>query len=266
MDDVIIWDSDYHEHLRHVWDVIKRCDDNGITLNPKKCTFAAESVDFCGYTIGISGYTPDAKKTAALSKFPQPECLTDLRSFLGLVHQMGSFSAAVASAAEPLRQLLRPKNEWMWTEEHTRAFNEVKAALVKPPALSFFDAKRGTVLETDAERLKGPGFCLRQQDEGGTWHLIQCGSRFVTETETRYAVIEVEMLAIVWAIKKCSIYLQGMQKFEVITDHRPLPPILNGKGLQVIANPRLQRLRECLTAHAIELRSSLAPGQTPRHT
>ena len=249
VDDVIIWDASYDEHLRHVWDVIKRCDDNGITLNPKKCAFAAESINFCGYTIGTSGYTPDAKKTAALSKFPRPECLTDLRSFLGLVHQMGSFSPEVAGAAEPLRQLLRPKNAWLWTEEHTKAFNEVKTALLKPPVLGFFSPARRTVLETDAARLKGLGFCLRQQDEAGTWRLIQCGSRFLTETETRYAVIEVEMLAIVWAIRKCYIYLQGMQKFEVVTDHRPLIPILNEKSLQDISNPRLQRLRESITSY-----------------
>ena len=55
VDNVIVWDSSYEEHLRHVWDVIKLCDDNGITLNPKKCSFAAESVDFRGYTVGVSG-------------------------------------------------------------------------------------------------------------------------------------------------------------------------------------------------------------------
>ena len=60
------------------------------------------------------------------------------------------------------------------------------------------------------------------------------------------------MLAIVWAVKKCAIYLQGMQKFEVATDHRPLVPILNGKSLQDITNPRLQRLRECLAAYNLE--------------
>ena len=247
VDDVMAWDTDYNDHLRHVWAILARCEDNGITLNPKKCVFAAETVDFCGFTVGASGYTPDSKKTAAVSSYPLPECLTDLRSFLGLVHQMGAFSPDVARAAEPLRQLLRPKNEWLWTEEHTAAFNEVKAALVQPPVLSFFDPKRRTVLETDAARLKGLGFCLRQQDETGDWHLIQCGSRFLTDTETRYAVIEVEMLAIVWAMKKCAIYLQGMQKFEVATDHRPLVPIFNDRSLQDIANPRLQRLRECLT-------------------
>ena len=248
VDDVMAWDSDYNDHLRHVWNILARCEDNGITLNAKKCVFAAESVDFCGFTVGASGYTPDSKKTAAVSSFPQPECLTDLRSFLGLVHQMGAFSPDVARAAEPLRQLLRPKNSWLWTEEHSKAFNEVKMVLVKPPVLGFFNPKRRTVLETDAARLKGLGFCLRQQDEAGNWRLIQCGSRFLTDTETRYAVIEVEMLAIVWAMKKCAIYLQGMQNFEVATDHRPLIPILNGKSLQDIANPRLQRLRESIVS------------------
>ena len=40
-------------------------------------------------------------------------------------------------------------------------------------------------------------------------------------------MIEVEMLAIVWAVNKCSSYLQGMLMFEFATDHRPLVPILN---------------------------------------
>ena len=243
VDDVLAWDASYEEHLKHVWDILKRCDENGITLNTSKCTFAAESVNFCGFSISAEGYKPDRKKTAAVSDFPRPENVTDLRSFLGLVHQMGSFSPEVAKAAEPLRQLLSPKNTWLWTEVHMKAFHEVKEALVRPPVLSFFNPKRRTVLETDAARLKGLGFSLRQQDEDGRWHLIQCGSRFLTDTETRYAVIEVEMLAILWAARKCNTYLQGMQQFEVATDHRPLIPILNTKSLQDIANPRLQRLR-----------------------
>ncbi|XP_037083992.1 uncharacterized protein LOC119104400 [Pollicipes pollicipes] len=42
------------------------------------------------------------------------------------------------------------------------------------------------------------------------------------------------------------IYLSGMQQFEVMTDHRPLIPILNSKSKADIENPRLQRLRERL--------------------
>ncbi|XP_043240720.1 uncharacterized protein K02A2.6-like [Amphibalanus amphitrite] len=221
VDDVLAWDNDYNEHIKHVWKILQRYNDNDITLNGDKFVFGADHVEFCGYEISADGYKPDQKKTRAIAEFPQPECITDLRSFLGL-------------------------NAWVWSEEHTTAFNNVKKRLVSPPVLGFFDPTRRTVLETDAARLKGLGFCLRQQDDQGHWKLIQCGSRFLSETESRYATIEVELLALTWAAKKCSTYLKGMQSFEVLTDHRPLAPILNKKSVQDIENPRLQRLRELL--------------------
>ena len=40
----------------------------------------------------------------------------------------------------------------MWTPLHSKAFSDVKQALVPPPILDFFDPRRRTVLETDAER------------------------------------------------------------------------------------------------------------------
>ena len=249
VDDILVWDTDYNEHLKHVWKILERCNDHGITLNGDKFVFGTDRVEFCGYEVCADGYSPDLKKTRAIAEFPQPGCVTDLRSFLGLVHQLGAFCPEISATAEPLRQLLRPKNAWVWTEDHTIAFNNVKKLLVSPPVLGFFDSKRRTVLETDAARLKGLGFCLRQQDEHGDWKLIQCGSRFLSDTESRYATIEVELLALTWAAKKCSIYLKGMQHFEVLTDHRPLVPILNKKSLQDIENPRLQSLRELLTPY-----------------
>ncbi|KAF0300441.1 hypothetical protein FJT64_027054 [Amphibalanus amphitrite] len=44
---------------------VKRCDSHGITLNPAKVTFAAETLDFCGYVISPDGYTADQRKKKA---------------------------------------------------------------------------------------------------------------------------------------------------------------------------------------------------------
>ena len=52
----------------------------------------------------------------------------------------------------------------------------------------------------------------------------------------------------VWAMSKCKFYLTGLQHFNVVTDHRPLIPILNHYSLDAIENPRLQRLKENLSA------------------
>ncbi|XP_045122967.1 uncharacterized protein LOC123511049 [Portunus trituberculatus] len=79
--------------------------------------------------------------------------------------------------------------------------------------------------------------------------LVQCGSRFLTDAETRYATIELELLAVVWAMSKCRLHLIGLQHFTLMTDHRPLVPILNAYTLDAIENPRLQRLKEKISPY-----------------
>ena len=116
------------------------------------------------------------------------------------------------------------------------------------PTLSFFDANKPTRLCTDASR-HGLGFILQQKTDNDTWALIQAGSRFLADAESRYAVIELELLAISWAIIKCKMFLAGLPHFRVITDHHPLIPILNSHRLDEIENPRLQRLKTRIMAY-----------------
>ena len=77
----------------------------------------------------------------------------------------------------------------------------------------------------------------------GIYHQGFVGSRFLSDTESRYAIIELEMLAVCWAIQRCHLFLAGLQHFQVVTDHNPLIPILNSHRLDEIENPRLQCLR-----------------------
>ena len=83
------------------------------------------------------------------------------------------------------------------------------------------------------------------QDHGrGRTRLVQCGSRFLADAETRYTTIELDLLAVVWALSKCRFHLIDLQNFTLTTDHRPLVPILNVHTLDTVENPRLQRLKE----------------------
>ncbi len=77
------------------------------------------------------------------------------------------------------------------------------------------------------------------------WNTVQAGSRFLSEAETRYAMIELELLAIVWAAQKTRMLIEGLSKknFTIFTDHMPLVPILSKYSLPQITNKRLQRLR-----------------------
>ena len=82
-----------------------------------------------------------------------------------------------------------------------------------------------------------------QQKNSDNWALVQAGSRFLSNAESRYAIIELELLAMSWAITKCKLFLVGLPHFTVVTDHHPLIPILNNHRLDKIENPRLQRLK-----------------------
>ncbi|XP_064083006.1 uncharacterized protein LOC135199020 [Macrobrachium nipponense] len=170
VDDVLAYDYSYKDHLAHIISILQRCDEYGITLNPQKICFAKSVVDFCGYKISSHGYTVDSRKVLAIADFPVPQNITDLRSFMGLVNQLGSFSSVIAHEAQPLRDLLRQRNEWCWTTQHDLSFRRVKEALTAPPVLAHFDATLPTMLQTDASRLHGLEFALLQK-HGTDWKL-----------------------------------------------------------------------------------------------
>ena len=181
----------------------------------------------------------DRSITDVISNFPTPTSRTVLWSFLGLANQLSASTNTISSLLSPLRSLLSTKNDFLWLPTHDQA---VKEHLTIAPILSFFDTDKPTRLCTDASR-HGLGFILQQQNPDGKWTLTQASSRFLFDAECCYAIIELEMLAVCWAILKCHIFLAGLQHFQVVTDHNPLISILNNHRLDEIENPRLQRLR-----------------------
>ena len=243
VDDVVIYSNTLEEHGRDVRAFMTRCQEKGISLNRKKLQLAKQEVKFSGFIISHDGYRPDPQLTEAISSFPTPQNITELRSFVGLVNQVAPFIEDVSELLTPLRPLLSSKNELLWEQHHERAFELAKAMLTSIPTMAYFNPRCPTSLSTDASRLKGFGFVLRQQQDDGAWRVVQAGSRFLTPAESRYATIELEATAIAWALKKCRLFLSGLPGFQVITDHKPLIPILNSKTLDEIENPRLQRLK-----------------------
>ncbi len=83
---------------------------------------------------------------------------------------------------------------------HEQAFIKAREMLSSKKTLTYYNPKNQTQLKVDASRI-GLGFVLKQFSNG-MWNTVQAGSRFLSEAETRYAMIELELLAIVWAAQK----------------------------------------------------------------
>lgn len=209
VEDVVIWDEKPGPgHENRVREVLKRCQEAGITLGQKKFVYAQPEVIWCGFKLSKDGYTVNPSLVDALRRFPVPATKVNVRSFCGLIQQFEVFSASISGLAEPLRMLLSPKTPFLWEGAQQAAFERLIELLTSPRVLTQYRSGAKLRLETDAAQTKGLGFALWQQD-GSIYKLLQCGSRSITPTESRYSPTEIELLAVVWAAKKCALFLRG---------------------------------------------------------
>ena len=89
--------------------------------------------------------------------------------------------------------LLKKKVEFVWTEEQQKSFDCVKSLLTSPLWVRAFNTKLRTEFITDASRLHGLGFALVQYEPNSiTPQIVQCGSRTLSDCETRYSTVELE--------------------------------------------------------------------------
>ena len=239
IDDVLVWGCNQEEHDARLHAVLRKMEEAGITLNVDKCKFSQREVKFLGHIISDEGIRADPGKTAAISDMKTPTNIHELRSFLGMVNQLGKFIPQLAERTKPLRDLLSKKNHWYWGEEQKKAFHAMKDGLTSTPALALYDPNRETKISADASSF-GLGAVLLQKwvDE---WKPVAYASRALSPVEQRYAQVEKEALALTWACERFRIFVIG-RHFLLETDHKPLVSLFGSQTLDALP-PRIQRLR-----------------------
>ena len=139
VDDLLRFDRSFPAHVAGVCAILQAARVAGITFSREKFRFAKTRISWVGYDIQHGGITIEENKLRALSQFPRPTNISELRSFMGLVEQLAGFSTEVAAAKAPLRPLLSTRNPYVWNADHDQAFEAVKAALTSPPVIVHFD-------------------------------------------------------------------------------------------------------------------------------
>ncbi|UYV70481.1 K02A2.6-like, partial [Cordylochernes scorpioides] len=219
LDDIIVFSPTFDEHVRRLELVLRCLSKAGLVLNPDKCLFRTKRLSIFGHLVDGEGVYPDPGKVDAMSKFPTPKSLTDVRSFIGMCSYYHRFIKNFAQKAEPLHRLLRKDTRFEWGPDQRQAYESLKLALVSEPVLAHFDEKYATELHTDASGF-GIGAVLVQV-QGGSEKPIGYASRMLSTAEKNYSTTERECLAAIWAIGKFRPYLFG-RSFTIVTDHHSL--------------------------------------------
>src|SRR5689334_19908094 len=161
----------------------------------------------------------ESSKVNAVTNWPVPTNVHELRSFLGLAGYYRRFVKDFSMIASPLKALLHKNKKYEWGAEQDNAFTALKQAVSSAPTLIIPDPQLPYTVVTDASGYAiGAALC---QDHGNGLQPCAFLSRKMNDHERNYAVHEQELLAIVHALREWHHYLLG-NKITIITDHRSL--------------------------------------------
>ena len=190
-------------------------------MNPKKCKFLQKEVAYLGHIINEHGIKTDPSKIQAVTNWPTPTKVKDVRGFLGLCGYYRKFVHKFSDIARPLHKLTEKNMKFCWTSDCQDAFDKLKRALTSSPILAYPIPNLQFILDTDASNT-GLGSVLSQiQDDK---EVVIC-----YYTERRYCVTRRELLAIIQSVKHFHHYLYG-QHFKIRTDHGSLRWLLQFKN------------------------------------
>ena len=125
---------------------------------------------------------------------------------MGATQYLSKHIKNLSAQTDILRKLLKKQNEWIWTEEHTATFNNLKKLKTQLPGLAHYKSKSENILTTDAST-KGLGATLWQKQNDGNLKPIGFASRFLSDTEKKYAINELELLAVVCGLELSRLYI-----------------------------------------------------------
>ena len=223
-DDMVIFGVDQEDHDANLINLLNVCQKEGLVLNSKKLELQRERVTFFGEEYSSQGMHPDPKKVQGITEMTVPADKQQLQSFLGMVNYMGTFIRNLTHHTEKLRVMLKKDNIFHWEEQQTRSFQQIKTLSAKAnnTPLRCYDWNLPVTVQVDAS-LRGLGAYLIQKHKGKD-QPIAFASKSLMDVETRYANIERELLAIVFACQRFSTYLLG-RSFVAESDHKPLEMI-----------------------------------------
>jgi len=236
MDDIIIPSETIEEGLQKLKEVLELAQSYGLQIKWQKSQFLKTRVTFLGYILENGTIKPSEEKLKAVKNYPLPSDKKSIQRFLGLASYFRRFIPNFTLIAKPLSDCLRKDNIFKITDEMIAAFEQLKFLLVSAPVLTLFNPQAYTEVHCDASMFGYGAVLMQRNSEDQQLHPIEYMSRKTTPAEQKYHSYELEVLAVVSALKKWRVYILGC-KFKIVTDCKAFSMTMNKNDVP----PRIAR-------------------------
>ncbi|GFR05714.1 enzymatic polyprotein [Trichonephila clavata] len=139
-DDILVASEDEDQHLSRLKQVFQRFEEYGVVLNASKSVLDETSVKFLGHVVTAEGFSPLPEKVAAITSFPKPGTVNELRRFLAICNFYRCFIPHTARTQAVLNNYLKgaktnDRTPILWSVESTAAFEKCKKDLAEATVL-----------------------------------------------------------------------------------------------------------------------------------
>ena len=237
IDDILVYSGSSEEHSEHLRIVLQTLRERQLYAKLSKCQFWLDRVAFLGHVISVEGVSVDPQKIEAVVNWKPPKNVSEVRSFLGLAGYYRKFVEGFSKIAAPLTKLTRKDVKYDWVDACQKSFDELKSRLTSAPVLVLPNGRDGFVVYSDASR-QGLGCVLMQNDR-----VIAYASRQLKKHEQNYPTHDLELAAVVFALKIWRHYLYGVP-CRIFTNHKSLKYIFTQKELNLRQRRWLELIKD----------------------
>lgn len=242
-----------------------------LKVNPEKTVLGVTSITHVGFVVSKHGVSIDPERTRDIRELTAPKSIKKVQSILGIFNYVRNFVpdfsgkakflsdklstvlkvdkqplsignkrsmsdvAAISVAANKSKAKVKVLQNFVWSEDDQKKFEELKSAVLNAPLLSQLDYSKPIYIRCDASRF-GCGAVLFQYDDRGYEHPVCYASRKFLPAERNWSTFSQEASTVVWALERFSEYTQGYHVI-VECDHR------NISFVKKSAMPQLARWR-----------------------
>ncbi|GJS00444.1 putative reverse transcriptase domain-containing protein [Tanacetum coccineum] len=175
----------------------------------------------------------DPAKIESIKDWTSPKSPTEIRQFLGLAGYYRRFIEGFSKIAKPMTKLTQKKIKFEWGDKQETAFQLLKQKLCSAPILALPEGSEDFIAYCDASK-KGLGAVLMQREK-----VISYASRQLKIHEKNYTTHDLELGAVVFALKIWRHYLYGTNVGGMLVENAKFPEAIREQKLEPRADGTL---------------------------